>query len=316
MTVKGQHILVTGGAGFLGSHVVEELVRRGALVTVVDRLKPERSDHLTAVSDAIRILSIDLRHSDFAAHLKTEQYFAVVHLAGPASVPASVEDPYRDFEEGLHTTMGLLEILRKDCRDTRLILASSAAVYGNPVNLPMSETDPTHPISPYGVAKLAVERYAAVYSQLYGLSTASLRFFSIYGPRQRKMIVYELISKAALNPDTLPLRGTGTETRDFIYVTDAVQAILSILESGAMAGEVYNIATGQPHTTLEVAQTITAALGMSPEITFTGQGRAGDPDRWCADITKTIELGFTPQFTLDEGIRETVRWYRQIAEIT
>ena len=126
MTVKGQHILVTGGAGFLGSHVVEELVRRGALVTVVDRLKPERSDHLTAVSDAIRILSIDLRHSDFAAHLKTEQYFAVVHLAGPASVPASVEDPYRDFEEGLHTTMGLLEILRKDCRDTRLILASSA----------------------------------------------------------------------------------------------------------------------------------------------------------------------------------------------
>lgn len=309
MTGNKQHILVTGGAGFIGSHVVEDLIGRGAMVTVADRWNPGRPNPPAEVSETIRALKLDIRSEAFVEHLKEEPYAAILHLAGPASVPLSVEDPYRNFEDSLHATIQLLEILRKHCPQTRLIVASSASVYGNPVSLPMAESDPTNPISPYGVAKLALERYTAVYSQLYGLPAASLRFFSLYGPRQRKMLVYDLICKLHRNPEALTLLGTGAETRDFIYVKDAVRAMITILESGPLMGEVYNVATGQPHTTLEVARAVAKALNATPEITFTGRGRAGDPDRWWADIEKIRHLGFSPQMTLDEGIQETVDWY-------
>lgn len=311
MKVREKEILVTGAAGFIGSHIANVLVDHGARVTLLDRMIEKENVWSADMADSYRIIKMDIGGDSFGPHLISEQYAAIVHLAGPASVPFSVEEPYIDFENSLLTTMKLLEILRSACKDTRLIVASSAAVYGNPVSLPISEDDPAYPISPYGVAKLSAERYAAVYSQLYGLSIASLRFFSLYGPGQRKMLIYDLMSKLSEQTDRLTLLGNGTETRDFIYIKDAARAILTVLESGAMIGEVYNVASGRSYSTVEVAQTITHAMKVNPEISFTGRGRAGDPDRWLANVEKIRRLGFEPQIMFSQGIQETVNWYKE-----
>lgn len=310
MPIDHQRILVTGGAGFVGSHVVEELVRRGAEVTVVDRLTSGNMAHLAGVEDAIRLVRMDVQHPKFIPFVTDGRYDAIFHFAGPASVPKSVEAPYEDFEQSLHATVRLLEGLRRNCPRTALMAASSAAVYGNPARLPMCETDPTVPISPYGVSKLAMERYVAVYSQLYGIPAASLRFFSIYGPRQRKQIVYDLIGKLTEDPNTLTLLGDGTEMRDFIFVTDVARAVLAVYERGDLRGEVYNVAGGKSYTTLDIARAVAAALEADPEITFTGRVRAGDPVKWHANIDRITRTGFQPRVDINEGIAATVAWYR------
>jgi UDP-glucose 4-epimerase len=310
LKVSGQKILVTGAAGFIGSHVAEILVHCGARVTLLDRTFEKENVWPADLADSFRTIEMDIRKDSFGTHLITEQYAAIVHLAGPASVLLSVKEPYSDFENSLLTTMKLLETLRTKCKETRLIVASSAAVYGNPVSLPTSETDPAYPISPYGVAKLSTERYAAVYSQLYGLHIASLRFFSLYGPGQRKMLIYDLMSRLSEQSDRLTLIGSGKETRDFIFIKDAARAVITVLESGAMAGEVYNVAAGTSYTTLEVARIVARAMGMDPDIDFTGQGRDGDPIKWQANIEKIHRLGFELEFNLSQGIEETVHWYQ------
>lgn len=301
---------MTGAAGFIGRHVSEALARLDARVSLLDRGFDRDVLQRCEAEDAFRIVEMDVRSEDFSRHLIAEQYTAIVHLAGPASVPLSVEEPYRDFENSLLSTMVLLETLRTNCKQSRLLIASSAAVYGNPASLPVSEDAPAYPISPYGVAKLSAERYAAVYSRLYGLHIASLRFFSLYGPGQRKMLVYDLMSKLSKQPDRLTLLGTGRETRDFIYVEDAARAVCTVLTSGDMKGEVYNVAAGRAHSTLEAAQAVARAMKVDPEICFTGQGRAGDPDKWLADVKKIRRLGFEPQVDFNQGIQKTVDWYR------
>ena len=313
MAIEENRVLVTGGAGFIGSHLVEGLVHHGADVTVVDHLDETRETNLSVVRDRVRMISMDIRQSEFASLVADGQFQAIFHFAAPASVSQSVEAPYVDFEQGLQSTVQLLELLRTACSDTVLITASSAAVYGNPITLPMVETDPTFPISPYGVSKLSVERYVSVYSQLYGIRAASLRFFSLYGPRQRQLVVYDLTAKLVNDPDHLTLLGDGTETRDLIYIDDAVRAVLTVYEHGALAGDVYNIACGTSHTIMEVARAIADALQAAPEFTFT-ERRTGDPVTWRADIEKVRQLGFQPETTLHDGISETVAWYREMIQ--
>ncbi len=190
---QGKSVLVSGGAGFLGSHLVEQLTSAGAVVTIVDDLSTGHRENLSAVSDAVELKVLDIRQSIWEQILNDNQYDVIFHLAANAYVPPSVERPAWDYQINLDSTFRLLEALHTIKWPGVLIYASSAAVYGNPVRIPICEDDPTVPISPYGVAKLAAERYNAVYSQLYGLRSASLRFFSLYGPRQRKQVVYDLI---------------------------------------------------------------------------------------------------------------------------
>lgn len=301
MDIENKKVLVLGGSGFIGGHVVDALLVAGAKVTVIDR---SGSDHM-----AVETLALDISSSGFVDFLGERSFDFMLHFAGPASVPESVENPYVNFEEIAHSSVRLLELLRTVCPETRFIFTSSAAVYGNPVHLPMCESDPTVPISPYGVAKLAVERYCAVYSQLYGLSVASLRPFSIYGPGQRNLLVYDLIRKLTANPQSLEMFGSGTESRDFIFVKDVARAILRVMEQGLLQGEAYNIASGRTHTTLQVARIIADVLGVDPVISFSGAGRSGDPLNWCADIERLSSLGFIPRFDMQQGIEETVAWY-------
>jgi len=309
MTVKNKQILVLGGSGFIGSHVVDELFSRGADITVLNRSTSSKHNNLKKVHDKIEIIAMDMNSPDFIALVAHGSFDVVLHFAGTASVSRSVEQPYENFEADLHGTVRLLECLRCHSPKTRFIFTSSAAVYGNPVRLPMSETDPTFPISPYGVAKLSAERYCSVYSQLYQLHCASIRPFSIYGPKQKNLLVYDLIKKLNNNPHKLTMLGTGTESRDFIFIKDAVRSIVKILENGPLQGEVYNVATGTAHTTYQVARLIAKSLNVDPEFTYTETVRSGEPLNWSADVKKLKNVGFAPEYTLEEGINRTIEWY-------
>jgi len=309
MKVDNRCILVTGGAGFIGSHLCEALVSRGAHVTLVDNLSNGTMSNLEEIAAQIEFYDLDIRSLAFRDLLLTGDFDVIFHLAANAYVPPSIENPDYDFQTNLVAPFGLLETLRSSGLGSTLIVASSAAVYGNPTRIPISETDLTVPISPYGVSKLATERYVSVYSQVYGVRAASLRFFSAYGPRQRKQVVYDFIRKISDNPNELVILGDGTQVRDLVYVEDIVQAALTVLDSAPLEGEVYNVASGRGYSTREIAETITNVMGLSPEFHYTGSIRPGDPEKWIACIDRARALGFDPRVSLEEGIKRTIEWY-------
>jgi UDP-glucose 4-epimerase len=301
----GSRVVVTGGAGFIGSHLVEHLVATGASVTVVDDLSTGRLEHLQTVAPRVELVVGDLGDVLRLKRIRLEDYGFVFHLAGNAYIPPSVANPAFDFQANLRNTFALLEALRETPNAPGLVNASSAAVYGNPTCLPIRETDPTIPIAPYGVSKLAAERYVAVYSRLYGLRAVSVRLFSIYGPRQRKQVVYDLFCKLRANPKRLEILGDGSQARDFIYVLDVVQALMLVATAAPKHGEVYNVASGTTHTISELAEACCRVSGLRPEIVYTGQMRPGDAEKWEVDINLLRRLGFEARADLETGLIAT-----------
>ncbi|HIQ05831.1 MAG TPA: NAD-dependent epimerase/dehydratase family protein [Anaerolineae bacterium] len=310
MNLDGRKVLVTGGAGFIGSHLVQALLARGARVSVVDNLTTGSPTNLRQAGTRVELIQMDINCPDFEA-LVAQGFDVICHFAGNAYVPASVEDPQTDFDVNLRVAFRILETIRQSKLDTVLLYPSSAAVYGSPRQLPITESSPLAPISPYGVSKLAAERYIAVYSEIYGVRGASLRLFSCYGPRQRKQIVYDFIHKLDRNPKQLLIYGDGTQERDFCFVDDTVEAALIVLERGKLQGEVYNVASGRSCSTAELAHLVAESMELTPELRFTGQVRPGDAQIWRADISRLQVLGYRPQVSLEEGIARTLRWYRE-----
>jgi len=306
---EGRPVLVTGGAGFIGSHLVEHLVTAGATVTVVDNFSTGRPEHLQAVLPKIELVVGDLADILRLNRIRLDEYACVFHLAANSYVPPSVANPAFDFHENLHNTFVLLESLRQTPNAPLLVNVSSGAVYGNPAQLPIRETDPTLPIAPYGVSKLAGERYAAVYSQLYGIRAASVRLFSVYGPRLRKQVVYDLFGKLRGNPQRLEMLGDGSQARDFIGVLDVVQALLLVATKAPNEGEVYNVASGTTHTIAELVAACCHVCRVSPEIVYTGEVRPGDAERWEVDITRLKQLGFEPCTDLGGNLAVIRDWY-------
>lgn len=301
--------LVTGGAGFIGSHVVELLVAQGATVTVVDDLSTGRIEHLAEVRN-----DVELHETPLAAWLDSPAellaHDVIFHLAANAYIPPSVEDPAFDKGLNLDTTFDLLEVLRRAERRPRFVYTSSAAVYGDPVRLPIHEADPTVPISPYGVGKLAAERYVAVYSELYGLVASSVRLFSVYGPRQRKQVVYDLVDRLARDPEQLVVFGDGTQERDFAFVHDVAAAIVLVGRDAPGRGEVYNVASGTSHSIAQLAHVISTVMGLAPKVEYTGDVRPGDAQRWTVDTAALRALGQHDSTTLHDGVAATWDWYR------
>ncbi|MDI6807909.1 MAG: GDP-mannose 4,6-dehydratase [Candidatus Eisenbacteria bacterium] len=303
-----RHVLVTGGAGFIGSHLVEQLTKRGTVVTVVDDLSAGRRENLVGAGGRAHLKQADIRQLRWEELLGEQSYDVIFHLAANAYVPPSVERPAWDYGINLAGTFQLLEALRQMRWPGALIYASSAAVYGEPVRMPIQEEDATVPISPYGVAKLAAERYIAVYSQLYGLRAASMRFFSVYGPRQRKQVVYDLIQKVVRNPTELPIYGDGTQTRDFNYVDDTARAMILAAECASLQGETYNVASGRECSIRELAEIICGILRAQPRFIYSGSIRPGDPEKWKVNLDRLTTLGYRPQVTMEEGVRRTADW--------
>jgi len=306
-----KHILVTGGAGFIGSHLVERLVATGARVTVIDNLSTGKLDNLCSVLPRIELRVGDLGDLLQLDLVRLDDYDYVFHVAANAYIPPSVENPHFDFHMNLYNPLLLLERLRQSKCAPRLVNISSAAVYGNPMRLPIQEPDPTVPISPYGVSKLATERYVAVYCQLYGLRATSLRLFSVYGPRQSKQVIFDLVRKLEADPLKLQVLGNGTQARDFTHVLDVTQAMMLAATRAPGQGETYNVASGTTYTIAELVSKLSQLCHATPQVVYSGQVRPGDAERWEVDISQLKRLGFEASVSLEQGLASVLEWYRQ-----
>jgi len=302
-----RRVAVTGGTGFIGSHLVEELVRRGARVVVIDDMSSGRPGNLAAVEDRVDLVRLDLARDDPRPALAGVD--TVFHLAGYADIPRSVKEPRLDFEKNAMATLNVLEAVREAAPGTRLLFASSAAVYGVGSDRPLREDDPFAPAAPYGVSKLAAERYVEVYARLYGLRSASLRLFPVYGPRLRAHVVYDLMRKVRDDPKELRIEGDGTQVRDFVHVSGAVEAFLTVAERAPLGGEAYNVASGEPVTIKDLAALICERMGARPRFAYSGLVASGVSQRWAADLTRLRSLGYRSPVSLDLGLRGTVEWF-------
>jgi UDP-glucose 4-epimerase len=286
-------VAVTGAGGFLGSHLTKRLRERlpdASVVGVVRRLPEEQ---VAGVRYMNRLEPVDL----------------VFHLAGGGGIAAAQEDPRGDLLLNTATTVEVLEQIRQ-VGVGRLVAASSAAVYGR-AHGSVSEDQPPAPASPYGVSKLASELYVHAYERLYGVSSSIARVGNAYGPGQRQLVIYDLAVRALRAAPPLHLRGTGEEVRDFIHVSDVVDALIAIGLHGE-PGATYNVASGRHSTMLEVATLVGNAAGLEAgTVTTDGRGELGKVSVFCPSIERLTNLGFKAQMPLERGIEETVAWVRK-----
>lgn len=305
-----RRVLVTGGAGFIGSHLVEDLVARGADVAVADNLSTGYLANLDAASANIRFEHLDLAAGEIGPLLADGAFDTIFHTAASAYVPTSIEDPERDLQDNIVGTHRLLVAIRQLSHQPMLVNVSTAAVYGEGTGTPMSEAEPTRPVSPYGISKLAAESYVTMYARLFGLRACSVRLFSVFGPRLRKQVVWDFMNRLAANPDELVIYGDGADERDLNHVSNAVDAILMVGERGSTAGDVYNVGSGNSVSIDDLARTLCAVMGVSPALRHTMLGRRGDARRWTSDIRRLRALGFAPSMGYEEGLADTVAWFR------
>lgn len=303
--------LVTGGAGFIGSHLAEALVARGHEVRVLDNFSTGRRSNLEAVAEQIELIEGDLTDLEMVRYASRDVEL-VFHQGALASVPRSVADPLATHEACATGTLHVLMAAR-EVGVRRVIYAASSSAYGASERLPKSETDPTLPLSPYAVAKLAGEQYCAAFTHVYGLETVRLRYFNVYGPRQAPdspyAAVIPLFLKAMLEGNSPRIHGDGQQSRDFTYVADVVQANLLAAEAPGVAGKVFNVACNRRTSLLELVERINDMLGTSiaPEH---GPARAGDVRHSQADISAAQrELGYRPTIDVGEGLRRCLRHF-------
>lgn len=302
-TLTGQTVLVTGGAGFIGSHLVDAVVGENE-VRVLDDLS---SGTRTNLHPAATLVEGDLRDPEVLARAM-RNVDVVFHEAAVVSVRASVEDPTTSHAINCTATLDLLERAREE--DARVVLASSAAVYGHPTGVPIDEGQPMTPTSPYGVQKLAIDQYARQYHELYGLDTVPLRYFNAYGPRQTGGDYSGVISvfmRQAQHGDPITIEGDGTQTRDFVHVDDIVQANL-LAATTDHVGEAYNIGTADAVTIRRLAEHVRDIADSDSEIVHV-ESRPGDIRHSVADIDAARDrLGFEPSVSLADGLAELRTW--------
>ena len=307
------HYVVTGGAGFIGSNTVDELVRRGETVIVLDDLSSGKEDNLAEVRSKISIIKGSI--TDLEAVRKAVQSADyVIHLAARTSVPRSVKDPIDTNKINVEGTLNVL-VAARDAKVKRVVFAASSSAYGETPTLPKVETMQPEPISPYGVAKYAGELYAQMFGRVYGLENVSLRYFNIFGPRQDPDSPYSgVLAKfcTAFLEKTQPLVfGDGEQSRDFTFVENAVAANLLACEAPNASGKVFNIGTGTRVTLNQTLALLADLTGNKLETKYEPP-RDGDIRDSQADITQARDiLNYEPLVTFEEGLRRTVEWYRE-----
>jgi UDP-glucose 4-epimerase len=305
--------LVTGGAGFIGSHLVEALLERGHEVRVLDNFSTGDPGNLEGVRGRVKVFEGDVTDAEVVRHA-TRGAEVVYHQAALASVPRSVADPLATHKACVDGTLQVL-LAARDLKVRRVVYAASSSAYGNSVRLPKSEADPTSPLSPYAVAKLAGEQYCAAFTEVYGLETVRLRYFNVFGPRQTPDSPYAAVIPLfiqALTAGRSPtIHGDGQQSRDFTFVADAVQANLLAAEAPGVGGRVYNVACGQRTTLLELVQFLNELLGTAIVPTYTAP-RPGDVKHSQADIQRArAELGYRPTTDVPAGLDRCLAWWTQ-----
>jgi nucleoside-diphosphate-sugar epimerase len=305
------HYLVTGGAGFIGSHLTTELIRRGERVRVVDNLVTGKRQNLAHLSD------VDFIQGDLADLAVAERAVAgidyVLHQAAIPSVPRSVQDPITSNRANVDASLNLL-VAARDAGVRRVVFAGSSSAYGNTETLPKVETMPTDPLSPYALQKVVTEQYCQLFTKLYGLETVTIRYFNVFGPRQDPSSPYSgvisVFIKMMCEGRRPTIYGDGEQTRDFTYVDNVVDGVLRAAQAAGASGHVINVATGGRISLNELFRTIRDLVGASVEPIYS-EGRAGDVRDSQADIGKARRLlGYEPLVKFEDGLEKTVQWYR------
>ncbi len=307
--------LVTGGAGFIGSHLVERLLADGARVRVFDNFSTGTRANLPFTAKFRRQLEVirgDIRNRG-AVERAARGARVIYHQAAMRSVPRSVKDPLGANENNVTGTLNVLEAARR-CRVPRVVYASSSSVYGARPDLPKREEQPPAPISPYAVSKTAGEQYAAVWTLLYGVETVGLRYFNVFGPRQDPKSEYAAVIPRfilwGLKGRPLEVHGDGTQSRDFTYIDNVVEANLLAARAPEAGGQVVNVGCGDRVSLLEIVAKLEAILGRRLPLRHTPP-RAGDVPHTLADVGKAKRLlGYTPLVDFDEGFRRTVEYFK------
>ncbi len=303
--------LVTGGAGFIGSHMAEALRRRGDRVRVVDSLVTGKRSNLAHL-DEIEFVEGDLA-DEAVARRAVEGVEYVLHQAAIPSVPRSVEDPITSNRANIDATLSLL-VAARDAGVKRVVYAGSSSAYGNAAALPKQEDMATGPLSPYALQKLVGEQYMRLFTDLYGLSTVTIRYFNVFGPRQDPSSAYSgvisLFIRYLVEGRAPTIHGDGEQTRDFTYVTNVVDGALRASQAGPeVSGTVINVATQSRISLNDLFHAVKTITGADVTPTY-GPARAGDVRDSLADITRARELlGYTPLVGLDEGLRQTIAWF-------
>ena len=303
--------LVTGGAGFIGSHLAEELVRRGRAVRVVDNLSTGKRRNLAHVP-GVEFVEGDLADIEVARRAVAGAEY-VLHQAAIPSVPRSVSDPVTSNRSNIDATLNVL-VAARDAGVRRLVYAASSSAYGDTPTLPKHEAMPANPLSPYALQKLVGEQYAAMFTRLYGFETVSIRYFNVFGPRQDPSSPYSgvisLFISALVDGRRPTIYGDGEQTRDFTYVANVVDGVLKACEASAAAGRTINVATGGRISLNELYRELRRLTGAAVEPIY-AEPRAGDVKHSQADITlaKTL-LGYAPTVSFADGLRFTLDWYK------
>lgn len=317
MAEQQARYLVTGAAGFIGSHLVEALLQRGCFVAGVDNFDhfynpaiKRRNLERASASESFRFVEGDIRDLPLIENLLSEHRIStVVHLAARAGVRPSIEQPLLYQSVNLEGTSVVLEAMRRT-NVRRLLFASSSSVYGNNRSLPFRESDRVdHPISPYAATKKAGELLCHTYHHLYGIDVACLRFFTVYGPRQRPEMAIHKFTRMMAAGQTIPMYGDGSSARDFTYIDDIIQGMLAI-DAGFSGYRILNLGEAQTTTLTDLIATIGRALGVEPAVERL-EHQPGDVDITYADITAARELGYRPEVSIEQGIERFVRWYHE-----
>jgi UDP-glucose 4-epimerase len=308
MQLKNKKVVVTGGAGFIPSHVVDLLVEKGARVTVLDNLRTGKMENLEKSKGKFIFKKMDIR--DFKkVQLAIKEQDIVFHLAANADVPLSVKLPRYDFNTNV---IGGFNVL-KNCLDlkiSKVIYASTAAVYGEPKYVPTDEKHLTNPCSPYGASKLSTELLGFAYFKTYGLPFTAIRIFNTYGERQARFVMFDLLKKLYRDNKKLEVLGTGNQIRDYCYVTDTARAFILAAENDNTIGEVFNLAGGNTVSIKELVDLLVKTTGFKDvKVTYTGKSWNGDIMKFVADTNKIRSvLGFNPEVNLEEGVKKLNDW--------
>ena len=306
--------LVTGGAGFIGSHIVDALLERGDFVRVVDNLATGKWENLAHVQGKIEFIQGDIQDAELMQKVM-RGIDVVFHEAALPSVPRSVKDPMKSHHANATGTLQVL-LAARDSGVKRVVYAGSSSAYGNSNVLPKSESMPAHPLSPYAISKYTGEQYCQVFTRIYGLETVVLRYFNVFGPRQDPRSAYAgvipLFIRYLREGRAPTIHGDGEQSRDFSYIANVVHANLLASEIPEAAGEMFNIACGDRITINELFFAIRELMGSNVKPLY-GPSRPGDVRHSQADITKARHiLGYEPKVDWYEGLKATVAWYQAV----
>jgi UDP-glucose 4-epimerase len=296
-------VLVIGSKGFIGAHVAEYF-------SLLPDTEVFECDVMVDY-EKVNYFLIDATNSDYQNVFQNNPFDVCINCSGAASVPDSIKNPFRDFTLNTYNVVKMLDAIRTNQPGCKFINLSSAAVYGNPSELPVHEKLPLNPISPYGIHKMQAEQVCQTYSNFYNIPTCSLRIFSAYGNGLKKQLFWDLYRKAK-NSDAIEMFGTGNETRDFIHVDDVVRAIQCCINNAPFSGEAINVANGEEIKISSVVAIFLSHFQSKKDVNFNAVEKKGDPLNWQADISQLRTLGYFPTVSINQGLERYFLWANQI----